>query len=164
MVFAKLKTLESSVCDLWEVWAERLQAQGPETSYLVFSKLPHCSCSGQTTAAERIPAATSSHPHGNRPGTGPLQEGRTAPITIHLGMTVLANWLHGGRLSDSHQGWESVFRLERDAHCPQRQMGINARRSGRGGKSPPLFSTRNANLFLFLACLCPHQGLGPIHP
>ena len=31
------------MCDLGEVSAKRLPSQGPETSYLVFSQLPHCS-------------------------------------------------------------------------------------------------------------------------
>ena len=115
------------MCDLWEVLAERLQSQGPETSYLVFSKLPDCS---RFWPNHRCRARPCSHilsaPWEPTWPLVPCKRAGQPPSHIHLGMTMLANWLHGGRSSFSHQGWEMVFRLEQDAHSPQRQMGVNA--------------------------------------
>ena len=110
---------------LWSPGA--ITTQGPETSYLVFSKLPDCS---RFWPNHRCIARPCSHilsaPWEPTWPLVPCKRAGQPPSHIHLGMTMLANWLHGGRSSFSHQGWEMVFRLEQDAHSPQRQMGVNA--------------------------------------
>ena len=130
----------------------------------MFSKLPDCSRFWPNHCCRASPCSHVLSPTWEPPWPlVPCKRAGQPPSHIHLGMTMLANWLHGGRSSFSRQGWEMVFRLEQDAHSPQRQMGVNAQRSGRGGKSPPLFFNQKCTFILPFNMLVSSPGPGS-HP